>query len=55
MLRWAGLVARMEEDNSALKNLICKPTEKRFLGRLRRRCEENIRMDLKEMGINTRN
>ena len=31
------------------------PTGKRSLGRPRRRWEDNIRMDLKEIGINTRN
>ena len=31
------------------------PTEKRPLGRRRRKWEDNIRMDLKEIGINTRN
>ena len=35
--------------------LIGKPTGKRPLGRPRRRWEGNIRMDLKEIGINTRN
>ena len=29
-----------------------KPTEKRLLGKPRRRWEDNIRMDLKERGIN---
>ena len=32
-----------------------KPTEKRPLGRPRRRWEENIRMNLKEIDINTKN
>jgi hypothetical protein len=32
-----------------------KPTRQRPLGRTRRRLEEHIRMDLKEIGINTRN
>ena len=32
-----------------------KPTGKRPLGRPRRRWEDNIRMDLKEIGMNTRN
>ena len=32
-----------------------KPTGKRSLGRARRRWEENIRMDLKDIGINMRN
>ena len=35
--------------------LTCKPTRKRPLGIPRRRWEDNISMDLKEMGINTRN
>ena len=46
-LRWAGHVARMEEDRSAFKILTGKPAGKRPLGRLRRRWEDNIRMDLK--------
>ena len=54
-LRWAGHVARMEEVRSVLKNLISKPTGKRPLGRLRRWWEDNIRMDLKEIGVITRN
>ena len=32
-----------------------KPTGKRPLGRPRRSWEDNIRMNLKEIGINTRN
>ena len=54
-LRWAGHVARMEEGRSAFKILTGKPTGKRHLGRPRRRREDNIRKDLKEIGINTRN
>ena len=45
----------MEEVRSALKILTGKPTRKRPLGRPRRRWEDNIRMDLEEIGINTRN
>ena len=45
----------MEEGRSAFKILIGKPTGKRPLGRPRCRWEDNIRMDLKEIGINTRN
>ena len=48
-------VARTEEGRSAFKILTYKPTGKRPLGRARRRWEDNIRTDLKEMGINTRN
>ena len=54
-LRWAGHVARVEEGRSRLKILIGKPTGKRPLGRPRRRWEDNIKMDLKEIGIDTRN
>ena len=53
-LRWAGHVARMEEGRSAFKILVGIPTRKRPSGRPRRRWEDNIRMDLKETGINTR-
>ena len=53
-LRWAGHVTRMEEGRSAFKILTMKPTGKRLVGRLRRRWEDNIRMDLKEVD-NTRN
>ena len=42
----------MEEGRSAFKVLTGKPTEKRPLGRPRRRWEDNIRMDLEEIGIN---
>ena len=47
-LRWAGHAARMEESRSALKILTGKHTEKRPLGRPRRRLEDNFRMGLKE-------
>ena len=54
-LRWAGHVARMEESRSSFRILTGTPAGKRSLGRPRRRCEDNIRMDLKEIGITTRN
>ena len=53
-LRWAGHVAKMEEGRSVFKILTGKPTGKRLLGKPRRRLEDNIRMDLKEIGINSR-
>ena len=40
---------------SAFKIVTGKPTGKRPLGRPRRRWEGNIRMDLREIGINARN
>ena len=54
-LRCTSHVARKEEDRSALKILTGKPTGKRPLGKPRPRWEDNIRTDLKEIGINTRN
>ena len=54
-LRWAGHVARMEEGRSAFKNFTGTPAGKRPLGRSGHRREDNIRIDPKEIGINTRN
>ena len=54
-LRWAGHVARMEEDRSTFKILTGTPTGKTLLGKPRRRWEVNIRMDLEEIGINAGN
>ena len=45
----------MEESRSAFKILTGNPTGKRLLGRPRPRWEDNIRMDLEEIGINTSN
>ena len=45
----------MEEDRSTFKILTDTPTGKKPLGRRRSKLNDNIRMDLKEMGINTRN
>ena len=48
-------VARMEQGRSVFKMLTGKHRGKRPLGKPRRRWEDNIRMDLKQMGISTRN
>ena len=45
----------MEEGRCSFKILTGKPTGKRLLGRLRHRWEDNIRMDLEEIGINAGN
>ena len=47
--------SQKEEGGSAFKTLTGTPTRKRPLGRPRRRWEDNIRMDLEEIGINARN
>ena len=44
----------MEEGRSAFKMLTGKPLGKRPFWRTRSRWEDNIRMDLKEIGTNTR-
>ena len=49
-LRWAGHVARMEKGRSAFKILTGKPTAKKPS-----RWEDNIRIDLEEIGINAGN
>ena len=54
-LRFARLLVRIEEDRSAFKILTGKPTGNRPLGRPWRRWEGTIRMDLKEIGVNTKN
>ena len=53
-LRWAGHVARMEEGRSAFEIFTDTITGKIPLGR-RRKWEDNIRMDRREIRINTRN
>jgi hypothetical protein len=46
-MRWVGHVARMREEKSAYGILVGKPEGKRPLGRIRRRREDNIKMDLR--------
>jgi hypothetical protein len=48
--RLAGHVARMGEKRNAYRILVGKPERKRRLGRPRRRWEENIKTDLREIG-----
>ena len=49
--RWAGHVARMGEGRGVYRVLVGKPEGKRPLWRPRRRWEDNIRMDLQEVGL----
>ena len=48
--RWAGHVACIGERRGIFHVLVGKPEGKRPLGRLRRRWENNIKMDLQEVG-----
>ena len=54
-LRCAGHVAKMKNGRSAFKIFTVTPDGKRPLGKPRFRWEDNIRMELKEIVINTRN
>jgi hypothetical protein len=49
-MRWAGHVARIGEERGVYRVLVGKPDGKRPLGRLRRRLEDNIKMDVQEVG-----
>ena len=49
-IRWAGHVARMGKGRCVHRVLVGKPDGKRPLGRPRRRWEDNIKMDLQEVG-----
>jgi hypothetical protein len=54
-LRWAGHMARMGEGRGIYRVLVGKPEAKRPLGRPRRRWEDKIKMDLREIGIDGAN
>ena len=49
-IRWAEHVARMGERRGVYRVLVGKPEGKRPLGRRRHRWEDNIKMDLQEVG-----
>jgi hypothetical protein len=54
-MRLAGHVARMREGRGVYRVLVGRPEGKRPLGRPRRRWEDNIKMDLREIGIDGSN
>jgi hypothetical protein len=49
-MRWVGHVARMREGRGAYRILVGRPEGRRPLGRHRQRWEDNIKMDLQEVG-----
>ena len=53
-LRWAEYVARMKQSRNAYRVLVGKPEGKRLLERPRCRWEDNIKMDLREVGCDPR-
>jgi hypothetical protein len=54
-MRLAGHVARMGEGRGVYRVLLGRPECKRPLGRPRRRWDYNIKMDLRDMGIDGAN
>jgi hypothetical protein len=49
-MRWAGHAARMGEGRNVYRVLVGRPERERPLGRPRRRWEDGIKMDLREIG-----
>ena len=49
-MRWARHVARMGDRRGVYRVLVGKPKGKRPLGRFRSRWDDNIKMDLQEVG-----
>jgi hypothetical protein len=54
-MRWVRHVARMGEGRGVYRVLVGRPEGKRQLARPRRRWEDNIKMDLREIGIDGAN
>jgi hypothetical protein len=50
-MRWAGHVARVGEGTGVYRVLVGRPEGKRPLGRPKRRWEDNIKLDFREIGI----
>jgi hypothetical protein len=54
-MRWAGHVALMGAGRGVYGVLVVRPEGKRPLGRPRRRSEDTIKMDLRDIGIDGAN
>jgi hypothetical protein len=54
-MRWAGHVARMGEGRGVYGVLVGRSESKRPLGRPRRRWEDNIKLDIREIRIDGAN
>jgi hypothetical protein len=51
-IRWVGCMAHMREGRNVYRVFVGRPEGRRPLGRPRHRWENNIRLDLREIGIN---
>jgi hypothetical protein len=49
-MKWTGHVAHKGEKKNVYMIVMAKPEGKRTKGRIRRRWEDNIKMDVREMG-----
>jgi hypothetical protein len=54
-MRWVGHVAHMRDGRGVYRVLAGRPEGKRPVGRPRRRWEDNIKLDLREIGIDRAN
>jgi hypothetical protein len=54
-MRWAGHVARMGKGRGVYSASVGRPEGKIPLGKLRHRWEDNIKIDLREIGIDGAN
>jgi hypothetical protein len=54
-MRWAGHVAHIGKGRGVYRVLVRRPEVKRQLGRPMHRWEDNIKLDLREIGINGAN
>jgi hypothetical protein len=54
-MKWAGYVARMVEERGIFRVLVWSPEGKRSLERPSSRWEDNIKMYLREIGIDETN
>jgi len=50
-IRWIGHVAHIRDREGANRVLVGRPEGKRPLGRPRHRWEDNIKMDLQQVGL----
>jgi hypothetical protein len=54
-MRWAGHMARMGEGRGVYRVLVGRPEGKRPLGRPRHSWEDNVKIDIREIGIDGAN
>jgi hypothetical protein len=54
-MKWSGHAARMGEGRGVFRVLVGRPEGKRPVGRSRRRWEDNIKIDFREMRIDETN